>query len=478
MPYHSITFYGFAFRALARDRMNSTARLEAYRQSSLKSLLSHARQHVPFQHERLKHIDLNNIQLEQIAPTTKSTMMEQFDDTIADRVVTLKQVIATDDGSHRPELPILKNKYLVHKSSGTSGKPSWMVTGIRDWAILRGSTTGRMIRDWVTLRRACATVLYPIRSTVLAAEHAHSMTWQAARSGELWARPFIQMKFFPVVNSVERIVADLNQYKPEYMHAYPTAVEMLARFRLDGGHIDFDPGLISVGSEALTEMARDAIHRAFPNTILVDHYGMTECLPLSTQCRFGQKHLNTDFSILEPRDANGNPASPGELSDHVLVTNLISKVQPIIRYRVDDSVRINNDICPCGSVLPRVEVFSRKGSQIHLRSDRGTWQLLSPPVVVDTMLRSHGVAQFQVIHVRQNELQVKFIPQKGIEPRDVGKSIEEQFASTLIRLGCVKSVSVSSEHVETLQRTEGGGKLIQTVSLVPAPTQEQRASAA
>lgn len=477
MPLHTLTFYGFAGRTLVRDRLNCLPIFDSYRNQSLRSLLRHARQHVPFQRERLANIDLNDIQLDDIPTTTKSAMMERFDETISKGAVTLQEVVATDAGDHRLNLPILKNGYIVHKSSGTSGKPSWMVTGLRDWAIIRGSSLGRMMRDWISLRRAASTLISPVRAATVAAEHAHSMTWQAYRSGDLWARPFVNSRFFPVVDAVENIVEGLNKFRPEYVHAYPTAAEMLAQYRLDGGRFDFEPAIMSVGSEALTAMAREAIHKAFPKTILVDHYGMTECLPLSTECRYRQKHLNIDYAILEPRDAEGRPAQPGELSDHVLITNLVSKVQPIIRYRVDDSVRVNHEPCACGSVLPRVEVFSRKGSQIHLRADRGGWQMLSPPIVVDTMLRAQGVAQFQVIHLRQNVLEVKFIPQKGTIPADVGASIEREFANNLTRLGCGRSVSVSSQQVDSFQRTEGGGKLIQTISLVAPPTAAERMAA-
>lgn len=475
MPLHSITFFGFTFRAILRDRLNSPRIIEAYRDQSLKSLIRRARQTVPFQRERLAKINLKDIQLEDIPPTTKSAMMESFDETISNGVVTFDEVVATDHG-HRMELPIIRGKYIAVKSSGTSGKPAWMVSGLRDWAILRGATLGRLARNWLTPGRVAMSLFRPMRTATLAAEHSHSMTWQASRSAEQWARPFVKVRFFPVVNAVEKIVEGLNEYRPEYLHAYPTAAEMLARYRLDGGKFTFEPELLSVGSEALTDMARQAIREAFPKTQLVDHYGMSECLPLSTECHFGRKHINTDYAILEPVDADGRPTPDGELSDHVLITNLVNHVQPVIRYRVDDSVRVSHERCPCGSVFPTVEVFSRKGSQIHLRSDRNSWQMLSPPIVVDTMLRAIGVAQFQVIHVRQNELEVKFIPLKGFDSREVTDSIGKQFDNVLGRLGCANSVTVSVEHVDCFQRTEVGGKLLQTVSLVAPPTPAQRAA--
>lgn len=475
MPLHSITFFAFLFRSLLRDRLNSGGRFNAYRKSSLRTLLHYARQDVPFQRQRLARVNLSQIRLEEIPPTTKTAMMDSFNETISKGVVTFDDVLATDSG-HRLELPIIRNKYIAVKSSGTSGKPAWMVCGLRDWAILRGSTLGRLARNWLTPTRLATSLIRPLRTASLAAEHSHSMTWQSSRSAELWARPFVQVRFFPVVNSVERIVDGLNEYRPEYLHAYPTAAEMLARYRLDGGKFAFEPELLTVGSEALTDIARDAIRQAFPKTQLVDHYGMSECLPLSTECRHGRKHVNTDYAILEPVDSNGKAVAPGELSDHVLVTNLINHVQPVIRYRVDDSVRISDELCPCGSVQPTVEVHSRKGSQIHLRSDHGTWQMLSPPIVVDTMLRAVGVSQFQVIHVRQNELEVKFIPLKGCATQDVASSIGKQFENVLGRLGCSNSVKVSVQHVDSFQRTEIGGKLLQTISLVAAPTPARRAA--
>ncbi|MFO1315386.1 MAG: hypothetical protein U1F58_07255 [Burkholderiales bacterium] len=466
---HRFTFFAVILGTLVRDRRNSRRAFESRRDRSLRALLRHARQRVPFQRSRLAGVDLDDIRLDAIAPTTKTAMMASFDETIADGVVSLAEVQATEDASHRLELPIVRGRYLVVKTSGTSGEPSWLVCGLTEWAILRGATFARMARNWLTLRTVLAGRGRPLKAATLAAAHAHSMTWQAARSTQKWAWPWVHSRFFPVIDSVERIVQGLNAFRPRYLHTYPTAAEMLARHRLAGGTFAFEPELLSVGSEPLTDIARAAIRQAFPATELVNHYGMSECLPLSTECRCGRLHINTDFAILEAMDAQGRPVAPGELSDHVLVTNLVNRLQPIIRYRVEDSVRIHDEPCACGSVRPVVEVESRKGSQIHLTDDRGGWQMLSPPIVVDTMLHAQGVALFQVVHARQNELEVKFIPIAAAEGAAAGDSIRQAFASTLRRLGCAGSVKVAVEQVEVLERTALGGKLLQTVSRVAPP---------
>jgi phenylacetate-coenzyme A ligase PaaK-like adenylate-forming protein len=447
--------------------MNSRRTIESYRDRSLRLLLRHARQFVPFQQSRLDGIDLQRIRLEDIPPTDKSAMMASFDATIAGRAVTFEDVLLTDSG--RLELPVIHGRYIVMKTSGTSGRPSWLVCGMRDWAILLAATYARETWQWLTVRRLLFSTLRPVRTATVAAEHSHSMPWQAVESARRWTGPSGRVRFFSVVDSVQRIVAGLNEFRPHHLHAYSTAAEMLARHRLDGAAFTFEPELITVGSEPLTAIARETIRQAFPAARIVEHYGMSECLPLATECPQGRKHVNSDYAILEPRDAQDRPVPIGELSDHILITNLVNRVQPIIRYRVDDSVRISVDACPCGSVLPVVEIVSRKGSLIHLRSDAGPWQILSPPIAVDTMLRARGVAQYQIVHLCQNELEVRYLPLKGADPRQVAESIQEQFSSVLSSLGCACSVSVRVTQVEKFDRAGVGGKLQQMISLVAAP---------
>ena len=465
----SLTFHSTLHRALWRDYRNNRAAIEAYRDRSLKSLLRHAKQNVPFQQSRLGRVNLDRIDLEVIPPTDKNMMMAAFDATVANGVVNFADVLKTDEAPHTLELPIIKGKYIVVKTSGTSGKPSWLVCTVHDWAIQLGATYSRMVRYWLTPARIGMSLLKPIRTATIAAEHAHSMTWQGAVSAGTWAGPFGRSKFFSVIDSVDNIVEGYNQFRADHLHAYPTAAEMLARYQLDGRGTIHPPKIITVGSEALTTIARETIVKAFPSSRLVDHYGMSECLPLSTECRHGRKHINADYAILEARDAGGNPVPDGELSDHVLVTNLTNKLQPIIRYRVEDCVRITREGCPCGSVFPVVDVYSRKGSLIHLQNDDGNWQIFSPPVAVDTMLHTHGVSQYQIVHVRQNEMEVRYQPLPEANSRDVEKSIRDQFRSVMGRLKCSNSVVIDIRQVEGFERTAGGNKLQQMISQVAAP---------
>lgn len=82
-------------------------------------------------------------------------------------------------------------------------------------------------------------------------------------------------------------------------------------------------------------------------------YAMSEGM-FTGSCGHGI-HLPDDLCILEPVDADGNPAGPGELSNRILVTNLYNHTQPLIRYEVTDQVTLIGGPCPCGSGFRRIE---------------------------------------------------------------------------------------------------------------------------
>lgn len=465
-------------RARIRQRRATTGRLEQYRRVRLARLLRDARWNVPFQRNRLQGIDLDQVDLERIPPTSKEEMMEHFDDTIAAGAVSLEEVQKLDEDHQDLELAVLRDRYVATKTSGSSGVPSWIIHGTDDWARTRAATFARITRPWLTFRRFAMSRFRPLRTATIAAAHAHSLTWQAHRAVEQSLANFGDYRFYSVLDSVADTIAGLNDLQPEYVHSYPTFMETLARHKLRGADVNFEPALISVGSEKMTPITNNLIRKAFPNTFLVDHYGLTECLQLSTSCTHGTLHLNSDVAVFEPVDAAGQPVPAGEFSDHVLITNLINRVQPLIRYRVNDSVCLLPDKCPCGSPFPTIQVHSRKGDQIYLRDDENAWQILSPPIVVDIMVHMHGIAQYQVIHRTQNELLVSIVVEEGAGPADVAAALRRQFMQTLERLKCAQRVTLTVKAVDEIPRTAVGGKLLQMRSLVEPPAETEHRSAA
>ncbi|WP_448609812.1 hypothetical protein [Geodermatophilus sp. URMC 60] len=106
--------------------------------------------------------------------------------------------------------------------------------------------------------------------------------------------------------------------------------------------------------------------------------------------------LASDLAVVEPVDAEGRPVPPGTPSARVLVTNLMNRTQPLIRYEFDDRFVVQPDAGGRGHLRVTVEgraddVPRFPGVTLHALTLRSA--LVATPEVVEYQVRqtSRGV---------------------------------------------------------------------------------------
>lgn len=67
----------------------------------------------------------------------------------------------------------------------------------------------------------------------------------------------------------------------------------------------------------------------------------------------GWQHVNTDWVTFEPVDSAFKRVPKREVSHTVLVSNLANRLQPVLRYDLDDSVVERTDPCPRAATRSR-----------------------------------------------------------------------------------------------------------------------------
>lgn len=117
--------------------------------------------------------------------------------------------------------------------------------------------------------------------------------------------------------------------------------------------------------------------------------------------------MNADWVILEPVDENFNPVGPGRNSHTVLLTNLINRVQPIIRYNLGDRITMRPDACPCGNPLPAIRVEGRTDEVLRLSASNGRIVPVLPLAIWAVIKGTSGVMRFQIIQVGPATLKVR-----------------------------------------------------------------------
>jgi phenylacetate-coenzyme A ligase PaaK-like adenylate-forming protein len=146
---------------------------------------------------------------------------------------------------------------------------------------------------------------------------------------------------------IETIVEHLGAWQPEVLIAYASMARILADEQL-AGRLQIRPRAVFTSSEVLTQETRRRIVQAWGER-LFNQYAATEVGSLAAECNHHRgMHLMEDLVIVEVVDRNNRHLPPGVYGDKLLITVLGSRTQPLIRYELDDSVRLSPEPCPSG----------------------------------------------------------------------------------------------------------------------------------
>ena len=129
-------------------------------------------------------------------------------------------------------------------------------------------------------------------------------------------------------------------------------------------------------------------------------YGTTEVPLLGAHCsRHSGLHLFEDVAIVEVVDEHDRPVAPGEPGHRLLVTNLVNRSQPLIRYALSDMVTEAAGPCPCGRpfrVLRAVE--GRSDDILHLPGRGGGKVTVHPLALRSVMAGVANLKQYRILY--------------------------------------------------------------------------------
>jgi phenylacetate-CoA ligase len=306
--------------------------LAQYRSERLTETLSFAAEQSPWHAGRLSSLDLEAVTPEDLTslPTmTKADVMDAWDRIVTDPRLSLdaarQHLARVDDGGP----PFLLGKYFVFTTGGTTGQPGVFVWSIEEFARLGAST---------------------IRLGIDAGDPpAQRLTFVAARSlrhPSAWPPLLLHgrqhagsRQRVSIDQPVSAIVEQLNAISPDSMWVVSSMLPALVEAAAAGA-LRISPRRIVAGADAVEPRALDAAEAVF-GTRPVESYATTDVGMVADQAPAEDALIvHDDLMIVEPVDEDDRPVPPGELSHHVLVTSLHQRTMPMIRYRIDDRIRV------------------------------------------------------------------------------------------------------------------------------------------
>ena len=169
-------------------------------------------------------------------------------------------------------------------------------------------------------------------------------------------------------------VEQLIQFRPSYLHGYPSALDVLAEYVLRHALIGKLPKISAVllGSEGASSGQRERIENAF-QTRVYSWYGHSERVVLAGECEMTRAyHHFPDYGILEIVDDQGHLCEKEGERGEIVGTGLYNRCMPLIRYRTGDYATRLSSQCACGRNWDRFTDVEGRWKQDMVIGTNGT----------------------------------------------------------------------------------------------------------
>ncbi|HEU5361470.1 MAG TPA: hypothetical protein VFU42_09985 [Candidatus Deferrimicrobiaceae bacterium] len=440
-------------RDVRRAGRGDPAGLARRQRDRLAGMIAFARRESAFYRKRYRHLPEGVPDLLSLPPVSKQELMERFGDWVTDPAVTREGVEAFV--ARNEEIGALYlGRYVVFATSGTTGRPALFVHDRGAAAVYLALAAVRRFLPLLSARSLWSFLRRGGRTASIIATGGH---FTSSVIGGLARRRFPRLsaknRTLSILSPLPELVRDLNGFRPVLLGSYPTALSVLARERESGG-LHIDPALILTGAERLSPTARDRIGSAFGCPVR-DTYAASEFMGIAYDCEHGHLHLNADWVVLEPVDAEHRPVPEGQPSHTTLLTNLANRVQPILRYDLGDSVTKVPGPCPCGSPLPGILVEGRRDEILHLRSDAGETVPVVPLALATVVEEIPGIRSWQLIQAGPARIRLRIEEAIGHDRGRVCDEAADRLRAYLATLG-LGSVAVEKTEERPLRDTAGG----------------------
>jgi len=241
-----------------------------------------------------------------------------------------------------------------------------------------------------------------------------------------------------VFRPVEEWLELWNRLRPDILYGYSGSLRLLALHCLDHGPLVPQPKFVVGVSDLSSDADREIMRRTF-GCELIDIYGAAETGCLAWPCPDCKSyHLNSDTVVVQVcRD--GKPVPAGQ-SGNIIVTNLLSKAMPILRYDLGDIGRLSDRPPVCGRSLPLMEIVEgRADSVLRLPSGR----LLSPMFFYGVMKPARDVQAWRVVQEENGSLTILAVP-RPYAPPDWEASLRRHVEEKLGEKAAVEIVPVET----------------------------------
>lgn len=163
------------------------------------------------------------------------------------------------------------------------------------------------------------------------------------------------------------------------------------------------------------------------------------------QCRYGRYHVNFESVYIEPHRSEDDNA---DATPALLITSLVNRAMPLLRFKIGDHVRVGKGDCPCGRHSPYLtDIAGRQTEYLELTNVRR----LSPYQMTLAVETCPEVRKYQLVQQGPDWVEVQLILREGWSLQAVLQRVTDELRRIVGR-----DIRITAQVVEHIERTRAG----------------------
>lgn len=209
----------------------------------------------------------------------------------------------------------------------------------------------------------------------------------------------------------------MNEYQPKFINCSPSAFyEYMRFFKKTNRRLNYTIKYIEFMGEYVSDGMYKEFTEFFDGTTIVNYYGSVEFYSIAHGCKYNKHHLVDESVFVEI--INKNEEGYGD----VIVTSLINRAMPLIRYDLGDVARFPETKCSCGKRGRIIELQSGRIFDYFLDGNGKITADLFRKVLTDYFTAKHdedNFIQFSLKESEKNVLQYNLLVHNKIDVDDI-----------------------------------------------------------
>lgn len=373
------------FFKLKREQWLPPETLEKIQEKRLRAIVHHAYKNTRFYRDLFKQLGITpqdiktKEDLAAVPFTTKSDLQDRFNDLVASGYSKKNCYVFNTSGSTGTPATVLYDPYYKDYTEAEDYVFMWDV-GYRPWEKI--AYTKR--KPWRS---------HPLQKIGI-------------------------MQAYHVLTSLpeEEQARLLQDASPALIVSYPVLMQAIARAARAEQYV-IAPKAVIVGGEMLTPHVRSFIEDVL-TTHLFETYATVEFATVAKECAHRNWHIHSTKCLIE------------FVKGSIVITNLVNKALPLIRYEIEDRGSPKKGVCPCGRGYPMMKMLEGRAGDLFILPDG---REIPPLRVFKTRLildSNVAAKRYQIIQKEPDSFVIRVVPTTNFTDAIAGQ-VKKQLVSDL-----------------------------------------------